>query len=88
MILRWNKQLVIAYKNSFESPEGKLVLDDLKKHCPLLTESINCSNGIDTNKLVYQEGQRSVLLYIFKMLRRDPNEEAPQKAVNEPDVKL
>lgn len=83
MALRWNKQLIIAYHNTFNSPEGKLVLADLRKHCPMLTESIAVSGGIDVNKLLVYEGQRSVLLYIYKMLHRDPNEEVPDRARNE-----
>lgn len=89
-MLRWNKNLVVAYKNTFESPEGKLVLADLRKRCPLLTGGLNTSGGIDVNKLLVLEGQNNVLKYIYQMLNRDPNEEIPSHAVNreEKDVLL
>jgi len=87
MALRWNKQLVIAYKNTFESPEGKMVLADLKKRCPLLTGGLNTASGIDVNKILVLEGQNNVLKYIYKMLNRDPNEEAPSHAVDHKKVK-
>lgn len=77
-MLKWNKQLVVAYHNTFESPEGKKVLDDLRRKCPLMDDTIHTANGIDVNRLLVLEGQRSVLLYIYKMLRRDPNEPAPE----------
>lgn len=79
MPLKWNKQLIIDYQKTFNSEEGKRVLTDLRRRCPFLTDSIAVTSGIDTNKLVYNEGQRSVLLHIYKMLRRDPNAEAPSK---------
>lgn len=78
------KRTIIAdYHKVFESPEGSRVLKDLAKHCPLLTESISTAGGIDVNKLLYLEGQRSVLLYIYKMMKRDPNEETQSKAINQ-----
>lgn len=82
MRLRWNKQLIIDYQRTFNSEEGKRVLADMRKLCPFLTESINTTNGVDVNKLLIHEGRRSVLLHIYKMLHRDPNEEAPERAVN------
>lgn len=80
---RWNKTLVRDYLKTFESPEGKRVLGDLSRKCPLLRDSIKVSGGVDVNKLLFLEGQRSVLLHIYKMLHRDPNAEAPTRAINE-----
>lgn len=81
MILR-NRQLIIAYKNVFNSPDGKIVLADLKKRCPMLTEAIATSSGIDVNKLLVLEGRSDVLKHVYKMMGRDPNEEATDRAVN------
>lgn len=83
MTLRWNKQLLIDYRKTFLSTEGQRVLADLRKRCPLLTDALSVSNGIDVNKLLFLEGQRSVLLHVYKMLGRDPNEEAAERAVNQ-----
>lgn len=81
MILR-TKQLVIDYQRTFATVEGKRVLEDLRKRAPLLTDSIQLSGGIDPNKLIFLEGQRSVLVYIYKMLNRDPNMELPERAIS------
>jgi hypothetical protein len=78
--LRWNKSLIIAYKNTFESPEGKIVLEDLKKRAPMLTEGLKVTGGIDVNSLLVLEGRSDVIKYIYKMLKRDPNEEAVERA--------
>jgi hypothetical protein len=77
-----NRQTIIDYKHVFNTEEGKRVLTDLRRMCPFLAESIAASRGIDVNRLLYLEGQRSVLLHIYKMLHRDPNEEVPERAIN------
>jgi len=83
MARRWDKKLTLAYRNTFTSPEGERVLADLGKRCPLLRSSIRADKGIDVNKLLFLEGQRSVLLHIYSMLNRDPNAETQDKAINE-----
>jgi hypothetical protein len=84
MTLRWNKKVVVAYHNWWNSPDGQIVLEDLKKRNPLLTEGLKIDSGVDVNRLLVLEGQNNVLKYIYKMLKRDPNEEQPEKARNEP----
>ena len=81
MKLRWNnKDLIVAYKNVFDSPQGKLVLRDLRKRAPLLTTGI--SQNVDINTLLLPEGQSNVLKHIYRMLGRDPNEEMAEVAKN------
>ena len=82
MALKWNKQLTIDYQRTFNTPEGKRVLADLKKKCLLVTSSINIENGVDEKKALVLLGEHRVLMHIYKMLHRDPNEEAPPRAVN------
>ena len=85
MPLKWDRKkqaLIIAYKNVFNSPEGKLVLEDLRKKAPILTNGI--SPNTDMNTLLLLEGQGNVLKHIYKMLGRDPNEEQADRAKNEP----
>jgi len=81
MALRWNRNLVLAYKNTFESPEGKLVLEDLCKRAPLIRKGLNGAT-VDVNMLLVLEGQSNVVKYIYEMIGRNPNEEQPSKAVN------
>jgi len=83
MTLRWNKPLLIAYRNTFLSQDGQKVLADLTKKCPLLKEGVKTTGGVDVNQLLVQEGYSSVIKYIYKMLRKDPNAEVVEAAVNE-----
>lgn len=78
------RQLIIDYKRTFESPEGKRVLEDLRRKCPTLTNPIEARNGVDVHMLLVSEGQNNVLKHIYRMLGRDPNTEPPERAVNEP----
>ena len=82
-MLKWNKQLLIDYRNTFESETGKRVLDDLRKNSSIVTEGIKYRNGVDVNRLLVQEGEANVIKYIYKMLGRDPNEEAVKRARTE-----
>ena len=83
MTLRWNKSLILAYRNTFESPEGKLVLADLRKKAPLLTKGVGPNTNVNT--LLLSEGQANVIKHIYMMLGRDPNEEQLERAKNEPN---
>ena len=65
-----HRQLVIDYKETFESPHGKRVLEDLRRKTTYDKSSVsfNRTNPIDINRLVYDEGQRAMLVYILRML--------------------
>ncbi len=79
-MLKWNnmkqdKQLekFIAglkknYQYIFNTDEGKEVLSDLEKRCHY--HSTTNIKG-DSHESAYMEGQRSVLLFIKSMLRKD-----------------
>ena len=62
------KQLIIAYKQVFESDHGKKVLEDLEKRCSY--HSTTHIKG-DSHESAYMEGQRSILLFIKAMLQND-----------------
>ena len=57
-----------AYKQIFESDEGKKVLSDLEKRCHY--HSTTNVKG-DSHESAYMEGQRSVLLFIKQMLQKE-----------------
>ena len=70
-IKRLEKQLYKlkeAYKQIFNSDEGKEVLSDLEKRCHY--HSTTNVKG-DSHESAYMEGQRSVLLFIKSMLQDD-----------------
>lgn len=81
---KWsNKQLIIDYQKTFATDSGKRVLADMRKKCPFLCETVAKGGPIDKDRLLFVEGQRSVVWYIYKMLHRDPNQEVPNRAINE-----
>jgi hypothetical protein len=48
--------------------------------------TLQMNPNLQTNKAMYQAGQRSVLLYIYKMLGSNPYEEKSPQATNEGNV--
>lgn len=58
------KQRVIQYKELFSGETGKAVLDDLEKQCFLRTETYDSN----IHKMAFNEGRRSVILYIKRMI--------------------
>ena len=56
------------YEYIFNTEEGKEVLSDLEKRCHY--HSTTNVKG-DSHESAYMEGQRSVLLFIKSMLRKD-----------------
>ena len=60
------KGLREAYKQVFNSDEGKLIISDLEKRCHFMSTT-NVKG--DSHESAYMEGQRSVLLFIKQMLQ-------------------
>ena len=60
--------LKVNYKTIFNTDEGKRVLADLEKRCHY--HSTTNVKG-DSHESAYMEGQRSVLLFIKSMLRKE-----------------
>ena len=63
------EQLMIAYKQVFESDNGKKVLEDLEKRCSFHTTTH--VKG-DSHESAFLEGTRSVILFIKNMLNKKP----------------
>ena len=61
-------KLKTNYKYIFNTEEGKEVLTDLEKRCHY--HSTTNIKG-DSHESAYMEGQRSVLLFIKSMLRKE-----------------
>ena len=62
------KGLKKNYEYIFNTDEGKEILSDLEKRCHY--HSTSNVKG-DSHESAYMEGQRSVLLFIKSMLRKD-----------------
>ena len=58
------KALCAAYKDTFESESGRIVLEDLKKVCFYGDSTIYDDNKIDPLSVVLREGLRRVVLRI------------------------
>ena len=65
---KYLQELQTDYKTIFNSDEGKRVIADLEKRCHFMTTT-NIKG--DSHESAYMEGQRSVLLFIKSMLRKD-----------------
>jgi len=76
------RKITIDYHQKFGDEQGKRILADLAKQCPLLTGGIDISKGIDPNKVLVLEGRSDLLKYIHRMLGTDPNVERQEVARN------
>tara|TARA_Y100001951_G_C11197869_1_gene215369 strand:+ start:406 stop:639 length:234 start_codon:yes stop_codon:yes gene_type:complete len=59
------KELMEFYQITFESDNGKKVLEDLENRFHIHSSTMDDTN----NNLAYREGQRSVILFIKKILK-------------------
>jgi hypothetical protein len=64
------KQLIVDMIGTFDTPEGKRALEELSHFC---TEHAPTYKAGDTHGSAFQEGARSVILYIRKIMAKDPN---------------
>lgn len=62
---RRQKQLLAAYKNVFDSDDGKRILDDLANQFCFLAPTYDP----DPTVMAMNEGSRNVMLYILGMIR-------------------
>ena len=69
-------ELANIYRRVFQSPEGQLVLEDLKNRCFMKTTPFTAYNT-ETN---YNCGKQAVVLHIESLINNEPekgNQEAP-----------
>jgi hypothetical protein len=78
-------QLVNAYRNCFTADAGKIVLSDLRKifKFDLSVIPIGEDSHIDVNRLIRNEGQRSVLIHILTQMAKDLNKPVPEPVKDE-----
>lgn len=61
------KEMMLAYKRTFNSPDGKKVLADLFKSCHMMNSTMDKS----PHEMAFNEGARSVVLRILKTVNAD-----------------
>lgn len=85
-----SKRLTLAYHRAFETPEGKLVLDDLRSvfgtHMPaFIPQARGRHCEYDPTHAAIRDGQRQVVLHIETKLSKTPvpdgNDDQPQTTV-------
>ncbi len=76
------KGLVIDYQKAFGSEAGKAVLADLTKKAPMFG-GLDIKGGVDVNAVLVNQGRSDVILYIYKMLNKDPYAEREKTAKGE-----
>jgi hypothetical protein len=76
------KSLIIDYQGVFATEAGKAVLADLTKKAPLFG-GLDVKGGVDVNALLVNQGRSDVILYIYKMLKRDPYAEREEQAIRQ-----
>jgi len=65
---------------TFGTPEGKRVLEKLRSLTTYNKSSIRLDKEIDIDRLVYDEGQRAVIIYIDNQLSKNPNVEKQEES--------
>jgi hypothetical protein len=82
---RERQRTILAYHRLFESEEGRVVLDDLKKAFATELQMFSAAQDFNPIPAAIRDGQRGVVLHIEAMLRRQPaadgNLEEPKKKV-------
>ena len=79
-----SRNIIVAYQNCFSNDNGKVVLADLRRvfKFDLSVVPIGEDAHIDVNRLIRNEGQRSVLIHILTQMSKDTTE---AKTVTEPE---
>ena len=80
-----DKEMIIAYQNCFATDSGKMVLANLRQvfKFDLSVIPIGDDQHIDVNRLLRNEGQRSVLIHILTQMTKDLNKPEPEPVKQE-----
>lgn len=73
-------QKIISYKHAFAGEHGERVLADLRRLSTYDRSAVSAIDNknpipIDPLRLAFQEGQRSVIVYILRKLKQDAYKE-------------
>jgi len=73
-------QLLMDFQQTFGSEQGKRVLEKLSKFC---LEKQSCYTSNNSHETAFNEGARSVILYIRRNIERKIETESELNALNE-----
>jgi len=66
--------IIAAYQRLFNTEDGKIVLEDLKKKSTYNRSAVLDKLNINPNQILYDEAQRSMVLYIERNINIDLKE--------------
>jgi len=75
------QKIIQDFKETFGTDHGKRVLERLESLSTLNRSSVGSDRGkpIDVNRLIYDEGQRAIMLYIERQLNKEIKETRSSK---------
>lgn len=68
------EQLLIDYKEVFGTEAGNRVLHDIERKTTFSHSSVSGFGQVNVERLIYDEGQRAMFLYIIKKIHSIPKE--------------
>lgn len=79
------EQLIRDYKYTFGSPDSKRVVENLKKlaNYDLVLVPTDNNGRIDSHQVMFNEGQRSVIVHILRKIKVDLGKPKQTEAVKE-----
>lgn len=69
------KQRVLDFQETFGTKAGERVLEHLIVWSTMRISSVESTGKVDTNRLLFNEGKRVVILWIMELLNKDPYEQ-------------
>jgi hypothetical protein len=60
------RELSQAYKRFAETPDGKIIIDDLEKACGQMKSSATRASNFNPYETQFHEGMRNMYLYIMR----------------------
>ncbi len=77
------KEMAQDVKETFGTEHGKRVLAKMETLSTFHKSSVKVDGKIDPNRIIYDEGARSVLLWIHRQLKIDLGKPKQEKAKND-----
>lgn len=79
------EQLIRDYKFTFGSPDSERVVSDLKKlaNYDLVLVPLDNNDRIDSHQVMFNEGQRSVIVHILRKIKVDLGKPKQTEAIKE-----
>jgi hypothetical protein len=65
------RQLSMDFKDTFSSPFGERVLKKLDSLSTINRPSVMADKVIDPNRVIYEEGQRAMVLFIHAQVNKE-----------------